>query len=82
MNIAILGSGFIGNYLNNYLSENHLTYFLNQTDDQYHVPYRLREFIKTHKIDIVVNTCGYTGYPNVDACEDNKASCRYGCRKL
>ena len=75
MNIAILGSGFIGNYLNNYLSENHLTYFLNQTDDQYHVPYRLREFIKTHKIDIVVNTCGYTGYPNVDACEDNKASC-------
>ena len=75
MNIAILGSGFIGKYLNSYLSDNHLTYLLNQTDDQYHVPYRLREFIKTHKIDVIVNTCGYTGYPNVDACEDNKASC-------
>ena len=75
MNIAVLGSGFIGKYLNSYLSDNHLTYLLNQTDDQYHVPHRLREFIKTHKIDVVVNTCGYTGYPNVDACEDNKASC-------
>jgi 3,5-epimerase/4-reductase len=75
MNIAVLGSGFIGKYLNSYLSDNHLTYLLNQTDDQYHVSHRLREFIKTHKIDVVVNTCGYTGYPNVDACEDNKASC-------
>jgi len=75
MNIAVLGSGFIGKYLNSYLSDNHLTYLLNQTDDQYHVSHRLREFIKTHRIDVVVNTCGYTGYPNVDACEDNKASC-------
>ncbi len=75
MNISILGSGFIGKYLNSYLSYNHLTSLLNQTDDQYHVPYRLREFIKRHKIDVVVNTCGYTGYPNVDACEVNKASC-------
>lgn len=77
MNIAILGTGFIGNYLNSYgtLSDKHLTYLLNQTDDRYHVPGRLREFIKTHKIDVVVNTCGYTGYPNVDACEDNKAQC-------
>jgi 3,5-epimerase/4-reductase len=75
MKLAILGSGFIGKYLQSYLSDKHLTYLLNQTDDQYHVPRRLREFIKTHKIDVVVNTCGYTGYPNVDACEDNKAAC-------
>lgn len=77
MNIAILGSGFIGKYLNSYLSDNHLTYFLNQTDDLYNISGKLREFIKTHKISVVVNTCGYTGYPNVDACEDNKASCTY-----
>tara|TARA_E500000318_G_C3551250_1_gene209010 strand:- start:917 stop:1765 length:849 start_codon:yes stop_codon:yes gene_type:complete len=75
MKIAILGSGFIGKYLNDYFFHNHLTYLLNQTDDEYQFPGRLREFIKAHKIDAVVNTCGYTGYPNVDACEDNKASC-------
>ena len=77
MNIAILGSGFIGNYTKDYLSEMHAVYLLNQTDDFYHISGKLREFIKTHKIDVVVNTCGYTGYPNVDACEDNKASCTY-----
>ena len=75
MNIAILGTGFIGNYLRDCISRKHFTFLLNQTDDMYHVPNRLREFIKTHKIDVVVNTCGYTGYPNVDACEDNKAPC-------
>lgn len=77
MNIAILGAGFIGNYVKDYISQNHLTYLLNRADDEYHVPGRLREFIKTHKIDTVINTCGYTGYPNVDACEDDKANCTY-----
>ena len=75
MNIAILGSGFIGKYLNSYFSDKYPTFLLNQTDDEYIVSGRLREFIKTYKIDVVVNTCGYTGYPNVDACEDNKAAC-------
>jgi len=77
MNIAILGTGFIGKYLQSFLADKHFTYLLNQTDDQYHVSGRLRKFIKAHKIDAVVNTCGYTGYPNVDACEDSKASCTY-----
>lgn len=77
MNIAILGAGFIGNYVKDYISQNHLTYLLTRADDEYHVPGRLREFIKTHKIDAVINTCGYTGYPNVDACEDDKANCTY-----
>lgn len=75
MNIAILGTGFIGNYVKEYICQKHFTYLLNQADDQYHVPGRLRELIKTHKFDVVINTCGYTGYPNVDGCEDNKASC-------
>ena len=77
MNIAILGAGFIGNYVKEYISQKHLAYLLNQTDDKYIVPGRLREFIKTHKIDVVINTCGYTGYPNVDGCEDNKPQCTF-----
>ena len=77
MNIAILGAGFIGNYVKEYISQKHLAYLLNQTDDKYIVPGRLREFIKTHKIDVVINTCGYTGYLNVDGCEDNKPQCTF-----
>ena len=56
MNIAILGAGFIGNYVKDYISQNHLTYLLTRADDEYHVPGRLREFIKTHKIDAVIRS--------------------------
>jgi UDP-glucose 4,6-dehydratase len=73
MNIAILGNGFISKYLRYRGHDGDGVWVLNQTDDQYHVPGKLSEFIKQHSVEVVINTCGYTGFPNVDACEDNKA---------
>lgn len=76
MNIGILGNGFIGNYVKDFLVEQgHTVWLFNQTDDRYHVPGQLYVKIKQYEIDTIINTSGYTGFPNVDGCETNKAPC-------
>lgn len=76
-NILLLGKGYIGLNLNDFLisksdiksqifSKNDLNYFnLNV----------LNEFLKNKKIDYIINCVGYTGRPNVEGCEDNKEAC-------
>lgn len=38
----------------------------------------LNKIIKSNKPDFIINCAGYTGKPNVDACETNKESCWLG----
>jgi len=38
----------------------------------------LRDFIKRNKISFIINCAGYTGKPNVDACESAKTECLSG----
>jgi dTDP-4-dehydrorhamnose reductase len=77
-NILILGRGFIGQNLSNYFSKNsvdHEIYSKSMLDytnvDNYN------NFLKENenKYFAVINTSGYTGRPNVDACEANKVDC-------
>ena len=77
MNIAVLGQGFVGSYVFNYLSANNdgAVHLLTQSANEYHKPGKLSSYIKDFNIEAVVNTCGFTGYPNVDNCETNKAAC-------
>jgi UDP-glucose 4,6-dehydratase len=76
MNIGILGNGFIGNYVKDFLiKQGHTVRLFSQPIDRYHVPGRLYVAIKQHEIDTIINTAGYTGVPNVDACEDEKDIC-------
>ena len=79
MNIVVLGEGFVGTYIINWLvnTGDHTVWPLNQTADQYYLPGNLSAFIDEHDIDTVINTCGYTGFPNVDACETAKAACAF-----
>jgi dTDP-4-dehydrorhamnose reductase len=82
MNIAVLGSGFIGGYIAEYLGTCRSRYLdnlhiLTKVTHNYDQPGVLSRFINEHSIDTVINTCGYTGYPNVDACEENKKECFY-----
>ncbi len=78
MKIAILGNGFIGGYISAYLTScnsiNKVS-LLTQASHSYHKIGFLSDYIKKHEIDVVVNTCGYTGHPNVDACENDKEAC-------
>jgi len=48
-----------------------------QSELDYTDPDKLREFIEENDRNIrtVINCSGYTGVPNVDACEDNKELC-------
>ncbi|MDA1069764.1 MAG: sugar nucleotide-binding protein, partial [Verrucomicrobia bacterium] len=44
----------------------------------YYDPQILIEALKAEKPNAVINAAGYTGKPNVDACEDDKANCLMG----
>ena len=79
MNVLILGGGYIGNHVFNHLKcycnveqivQRHVDYTFTNPDSQDFISYLLDK-----RFDIAVNCSGYTGKPNVDACEDDKATC-------
>ena len=77
MNILILGHGYIGGYLHNHLAFGHACEIHSRSDFDYTNQQILVNHIIENKIDCVINASGYTGRPNVDACEDDKQSCWY-----
>jgi 3,5-epimerase/4-reductase len=75
---VILGKGFVGSHLAQYFRANNIEHrIFSQSDLDYTDPDKLREFIEENDRNIrtVINCSGYTGVPNVDACEDNKELC-------
>jgi dTDP-4-dehydrorhamnose reductase len=78
MKILILGKGFIGTRLHSYLQSEdiHSTVF-SKAELNYTSPFRLGKYLRRHHPDYVINASGYTGRPNVDACEDDKENCWY-----
>ena len=82
-NILVIGNGFIGKKLVNYLEAN------NYSDSTVHHLYNLNYFdtrgglnvidnrLSAGDIDYVINCVGYTGSPNVDGCEDHKEDTWY-----
>lgn len=75
---VILGKGFVGTHLSHYFRKNNIDHkIFSQTELDYTDPTTFRDFLETNDRDIkwVINCSGYTGIPNVDACEDNKELC-------
>ena len=76
--ILLFGSsGYIGSEFRKQLSERNISVItwlgVKKTSfDQ------LQSFLKFNKIDYIINAAGYTGKPNVDACELNKEETFYG----
>jgi UDP-glucose 4,6-dehydratase len=78
--VTILGGGYVGKSLASSLIqkgsakvvENVRQEFLNYKD-----PELLREFLLKTKPAYLINASGYTGSPNVEACETNQADCRW-----
>lgn len=74
----ILGKGFVGSHLIDHLQKNNLIYSaFSQSELDYtnsSVIYKILEENKD-KFNYVINCFGYTGVPNVDACETNKKLC-------
>lgn len=73
MRILILGRGYVGTHLANKLNSLYDVSIVSKSDMDYTNRATLYMFLNKQKVpfDFVINTCGYTGRPNVDACEDN-----------
>lgn len=77
MKIAILGSsGYLGSaYLRVTPPKGIRLVPASRSLVNYHDPFILREFFRDEHINGVINCAGFTGKPNVDACEDSKELC-------
>jgi dTDP-4-dehydrorhamnose reductase len=73
--VYVLGNGYIGKNLNQ-LNEGHYDVtVLNKDEHQYNHPEMFINILDQHKPDYIINACGFTGKPNVDACEGEKQYC-------
>lgn len=75
---VILGKGFVGTHLSQYFKRNNIDHkIFSQSELDYTDPNTFKDFLDTNDKDIrwIINCSGYTGVPNVDACEDNKEFC-------
>lgn len=79
MKVAILGgSGYVGTYFTNLFNHNDIEHIVvSRSKVNYFEKDKLCKFIKKKGITFLINCAGYTGRPNVDACEDDKAAVLY-----
>jgi len=73
------GSGYVGQAYQALLSRKGLSFkSLSRAEADYADPTVLRELLRRDKPEFLINAAGYTGKPNVDACEIHKAECLLG----
>ena len=77
--VLIGGNGYIGQSFQEILGNRGISYrSLSRKDLDYYNPAKLKDVLQAEKPDAVINAAGYTGKPNVDACEKDKANCLLG----
>jgi dTDP-4-dehydrorhamnose reductase len=73
------GSGYIGQAYQKYFKEQGISFRnIRRVELDYSRPSILKEALMCDKPEFLINAAGYTGKPNVDACESNKSECLYG----
>ena len=77
---VILGSsGYVGSKIFHFLTKNRRQVIgVSRSEIDYTNPKILKEFLRSKKPRFLINAAGYTGKPNVDACELAKADCLGG----
>ena len=77
--VLLGGSGYVGKTFQEVLSKRNISFRnFSRADLNYYNPAKLKEALKAEAPDCLINAAGYTGKPNVDACEDDKANCLLG----
>jgi dTDP-4-dehydrorhamnose reductase len=77
--VLIGGSGYVGQAFQEVLEKREISYRnFSRKEINYYDPHMLSEALQAEKPEAVINAAGYTGKPNVDACEDDKANCLLG----
>jgi dTDP-4-dehydrorhamnose reductase len=79
MILLLGGRGYVGSAYRAFFEKRGIPYrsFVRSEQD-YTRETVLKELVKEYKPDFLVNCAGYTGKPNVDACETDKANCLFG----
>ncbi len=73
------GSGYVGQAYQKLLSQKGLAFkHIRRADPNYSDPTALTAALKADKVTFLINSAGYTGKPNVDACELHKTDCLFG----
>lgn len=79
MIVLLGGSGYVGAVIRCLLeSQGRELLSLSRSEVDYSDPLVLESLLRQHKPDFLINAAGYTGKPNVDACEVQKAECLAG----
>ena len=77
--VLLGGSGYVGQTFQELLEKRGVSFRnFSRADLDYYDPSTLRSALRAEKPDCLINAAGYTGKPNVDACEDDKANCLLG----
>ncbi|MCC5790464.1 MAG: sugar nucleotide-binding protein [Opitutales bacterium] len=78
--ITVLGhNGYVGQaYVRFFKSQNIAFQGLSREQCDYTDRAILATYLKNEKPDFLINAAGYTGKPNVDACEDHRSDCLAG----
>lgn len=73
------GSGYVGSAFRRVLESNNVSYrSISRKEYDYTKRDVLVSLIHNTSTEFVINSAGYTGKPNVDACESHKADCLLG----
>ena len=79
MYIVIGSTGYVGSKIFHFLKENGWEVVgISRSEIDYSSPKILKEFLRCKKPRFLINAAGYTGKPNVDACELAKVDCLDG----
>lgn len=76
--IYILGSGYVSQIYSKFFLINSIPFkVISRKEVLYTNPINLAAFLHSAKPELLINTAGFVGMPNVDACEDHKLACLY-----
>lgn len=79
MIILLGGTGYVGGAFLKYFQERGVAHKnLTRKELDYTDAVELKGFLKKHPVQFLINAAGFTGKPNVDACEDQKAETLFG----
>jgi UDP-glucose 4,6-dehydratase len=78
--IVLLGAtGYVGSAFSQLLQQKSIDSIgVSRSQVDYTDAERLYQFLQQTKASFLINCAGYTGKPNVDACEKDKAECLFG----
>ena len=77
--VLLGGSGYVGQAFQEVLTKRGISYHnFSRKDLNYYDRGLLRDALRGIRPDALINAAGFTGKPNVDACEEAKADCLLG----